>query len=255
MKIHVLGCSAVELPNSKLPGFLIDEKILLDAGTIRSVLDKNQQWKIKHILLTHAHLDHIKDLPFFADIISTGNKKHHVTVMSILKVIHALKSNLFNDVVWPDFTKIPSAENPIIRFKRIDTEKTVRVDGYKITAHRVNHTVPAVGYVIEDKRGKKLLYTGDTGPNETIWNSLNRTHLHGIIIEVSLPNRFKNMALQTGHLTPGLLKLELEKMIRLPDTIYISHYKPAYKKKVQEELKNLNINNIKILKDGEIHKI
>jgi len=255
MKIQILGCSAIELLNSRLPGFLIDNKILLDAGTIGTILDKNQQCKIKHILLTHAHLDHIKNLPFFADNISTGNNKHHVTVMSIPKVIRALKNNIFNDIVWPDFTKIPTAENPNIRLKSIDTEKTIIVDGYKITAYKVNHTVPSVGYVIEDKRGRKLLYTGDTGPNETIWNSLSSTRLHGIIIEVSLPNRYKNMALKTGHLTPGLLKLELEKMISLPDNIYISHNKPAYKKSVQEELKNLNIDNMKILKDGEILEI
>lgn len=157
--------------------------------------------------------------------------------------------------MWPDFTKIPTAENPIVRLKSIDTEKTIRIDGYKITAHKVNHTVPAVGYVIEDKRGKKLLYTGDTGSNETIWNSLSRTHLHGIIIEVSLPNRYKSTALKTGHLTPELLKSELKKMIRLPDAIYISHYKPVYKKRVQEELKNPKISNLKVLKEEEIHEI
>jgi ribonuclease BN (tRNA processing enzyme) len=255
MKIQVLGCSAAELPDSKLSSFLIDEKVLLDAGTIGTVLDEDQQWKIKNVLLTHAHLDHIKDLPFFADNISIRNIKHQVMVMSISKVIHALKSNLFNGVVWPDFTKIPTAENPIIRLKTIDVEKTVRVNSYDVTAYTVNHTVPAVGYVIEDKRGRKLLYTGDTGPNETIWNSLNRTHLHGMIIEVSLPNRYKNLALKTGHLTPELLRLELEKMRRLPEAIYISHYKPAYKKKVQEELNKLNISNLKVLKEGEIHEI
>lgn len=255
MKMQVLGCSAAELPGSRLSSFLIDEKILLDAGTIGSVLDESEQWKIKHVLLTHAHLDHIKDLPFFADNISINNKKQHVTVISIPKVIHALKSNLFNDVVWPDFTKIPTAENPIIRLESIETEKTFRVDGYKITAYNVNHTVPAVGYVIDDKRGRKLLYTGDTGPNKTIWNSFNDAHIHGIIIEVSLPNRYKNIALETGHLTPGLLKTELDMMLNLPDTIFITHTKPAYKKRVREELENLNINNIKILRDGEIHEI
>jgi ribonuclease BN (tRNA processing enzyme) len=255
MKFQVLGCSAAELPDSRLSSFLIDERMLLDAGTIGSVLDESKQWKIKHVFLTHAHLDHIKDLPFFADNISLSNNKHYVTVLSIPKVIQALKKNLFNGIVWPDFTKIPSAENPIIRLKSIDTEKTIGIDGYKITAYKVEHTVPAVGYVIEDKRGKKLLYTGDTGPNETIWNSLNRTQLHGIIIEVSLPNRYKNMALKTGHLTPGLLKTELDMMLNLPDTIFITHTKPAYKKRVWEELKKLNIKNIKILRDGEIHEI
>jgi cAMP phosphodiesterase len=111
MKIMVLGCSAVELPNSNLTSFLIDGKLLLDAGTIGSALDESAQWKIKYVLLTHAHLDHIKDIPFFADNISMHNINHSVTVMSIPSVIRALKKHLFNDVVWPDFTKIPSPEN------------------------------------------------------------------------------------------------------------------------------------------------
>jgi cAMP phosphodiesterase len=255
MQIQVLGCSAVELPNSKLTGFLIDQKMLLDAGTIGTVLDESQQWKIDYVLLTHAHLDHIKDLPFFADNISISNEEKHVTVIGIPEVVHALKSYLFNDIVWPDFTRIPTSEDPIIRLESIDTEKTIEVDGYKVTAYKVNHPVPAVGYVIEDKNGKKLLYMGDTGPNETIWNSLDGTRINGAIIEVSLPNRYKDKALLTGHLTPELLESELHKMTTLPDTVYVTHAKPVYKKTVREELKKLDINNMKILRDGDIYEI
>jgi ribonuclease BN (tRNA processing enzyme) len=255
MKLHVLGCSAVELPNSRLSSFLIDDKLLLDAGTIGSVLDENQQMKIKHILLTHAHLDHIKDLPFFADYISMNNKKHHVTVISIPEVIHALKANLFNDVMWPDFTKMPTSRNPIIKLKSITTEKTIKINGYKVTAYSVNHSVPAVGYVIENNEGEKLFYMGDTGPNKVLWNSLNGERINSIIIEVSLPNRHKNIALKTGHLTPELFKSEIDKMVSAPVNIYITHTKPIYKKKVQEELRKLNIKNMKLLQDGDVYEI
>jgi len=255
MKLHVLGCSAVELPDSRLSSFLIDDTLLLDAGTIGSVLDEKQQLKIKHILLTHAHLDHIKDLPFLADNIAMNNQRHQVTVISIPEVIHALKANLFNDVVWPDFTKMPSSRTPIIKFKSITPNRTIRVDGYKVTAHLVNHSVPAVGYVIENKSEEKLLYMGDTGPNEAIWKSLNGNHMSGLIIEVSLPTSHRKIALKTGHLTPGLLTEELTKMMAPPDAIYITHAKPVHKKKVHEELKKLNIKNMKILQDGDVYEI
>ncbi len=255
MKIQVLGCSAAELPNSRLSSFLVDGKILLDAGTIGTVLNESEQWKIRHILITHAHLDHIKDIPFFADNISMKNKRHNVTVMGIPYVIRALKHNLFNNVVWPDFTKIPTPENPIIILKNIDIGKTFGIDSYKVTAYKVNHTVPAVGYIIEDKRGKRLLYMGDTGPNVTIWNSLKGTKIHALIMEASLPNRFENTALKTGHLTPKLLKLELNKMTNLPEIIYITHCKPAYRDNVKEELKKLDIKNIKIIKDGDMYEL
>jgi ribonuclease BN (tRNA processing enzyme) len=250
MKIRVLGCSAAELPKLNLPSFMIDGDILLDAGTIGTVLDESEQWKIKHIFLTHAHLDHIKDIPFFADNIAISKKNHHVSIMSIPEVIQALRDNLLNDVVWPDFTKIPTPDNPIIRLKKIDSGKRFKVGSYKFTAYKVNHTVPAVGYLIEDKRKKRLLYIGDTGPSDTIWESLYKKRIHCLIIEVSFPNRFKDLALKTKHLTPRLLALEMKKLEILPDNIFITHFKPQYRDMIKEELKMLKINNIKILQDG-----
>lgn len=250
MKIKVLGCSAVELPNSHLISFLIDEKILLDAGTIGTVLDESSQWKIKHVLLTHAHLDHIKDIPFFADNISMHNKKHHVTIISIPSVIRALKKHLLNDVVWPDFTKIPSPKKPIIRFRSIETKTPYKIDSYSVTAHRVTHSAPAVGYLIEDRKGNRLLYTGDSGPSVSIWKSLRKTKIHGLITEVSFPNMMKTLAIKTGHLTPNLLQQELKKLDMLPERILIAHCKPKYRDSVNRELARLNIKNIKLLRDG-----
>jgi len=249
MYIKVLGCSAVELPNANLTSFLVDGKILIDAGTIGSVLDEDKQWKIRHVLLTHSHLDHIKDLPFLADNISISKKKHTVSVFSIPAVNTALKKNLFNDVIWPDFTRIPSSDNPIIRLKNVHAGKPFTIGSYNITAYKVNHTVPAIGYLLEDSKGKRLIYIGDAGPSNTIWKSVDKK-IHGLIIEVSLPNSYKVMALETGHLTPELLASELNKMKHTPDMIFITHCKPGYRKKIKEELKKLNINNIRILKDG-----
>ncbi len=250
MNIKVLGCSAVELPNANLTSFLVDDKILIDAGTIGAVLDEDKQWKIRHVLLTHSHLDHIKDLPFLADNISIHKKKHHVSVFSIPAVNAALKKNLFNNVIWPDFTRIPSPDNPVIKLKNIKPGKSFTIDHYTITAQKVNHAVPAVGYLLEDRKGKRLIYIGDAGPSNTIWKSVDKK-IHGLIIEVSLPNSFKTMALETGHLTPALLASELNKMEYVPDKIFITHCKPGSRKKIKEELKKLNINNIRILKDGD----
>jgi ribonuclease BN (tRNA processing enzyme) len=249
MNVQVLGCSAVELPNANLPGFLVDDKILLDAGTIGSVLDEKKQWKIRHVLLTHAHLDHIKDLPFFADNISMRRTNHDVTVISIPEVNKALKQNLLNDTLWPDFTRIPTSDKPTIILKNIRPGKTFTIDGYNITAYKMNHSVPAVSYLIEDRKGRRLLYNGDAGPSNTVWKSLTKK-VHGLIIEVSLPNRFKTMALKAGHLTPRLLVSELDKMKHKPDMIFITHCKSRYRNTIREELTMLDIVNIQLLKDG-----
>ncbi|UCH80688.1 MAG: 3',5'-cyclic-nucleotide phosphodiesterase [Nitrospiraceae bacterium] len=250
MKIKVLGSSAVELPNANLTSFLVDDKILIDAGTIGAVLDEDRQWKIRHVLLSHSHLDHIKDLPFLADNISISRKKHSVSVYSSPEVNNALKKNIFNNVIWPDFTEIPSSDNPIIRLKNIKPGKPFTIDHYNITTYKVNHAVPAVSYLLEDRKGKRLIYIGDAGPSNTIWKSVVKK-IHGLIIEASLPNRYKSMALETGHLTPELLASELNKMKHTPEMIFITHCKPGYRKKIKEELKKLNILNIRILKDGD----
>jgi len=255
VKIEVLGCSGAEFPGHNPPAFLIDEKILLDAGTIGAYLSENAQWKIRHILISHAHLDHIRGIPFLADNIIIKNKKHNVTVIGIAPVLKALKDNLLNNKIWPDFTMIPNAEKAIIRFLEVKPGKGIEVNGYKITAYRVNHSVPAAGYIIEDGRGKRLLYTGDTGPTHAIWKEAGRIKIHRAIIEVSFPNKMEAMAVETGHLTPRLLKKELDKIKMPPDKILITHPKPQHIKTIRAEIKKLGIPDIRLLKDGEVINI
>lgn len=254
MKIEVLGSSGAQFPGSNLPAFLIDGSILLDAGTIGIALNEDAQWKIRYILLTHAHLDHIIGIPFLLDNIIIKNKRHHVKVISIPGVLRAIKTNLFNNKVWPDFTKIPSPENPVLILEGIRYGRPFKIDSYRITPLKVNHSIPAVGYIIE-KGGKRLLYTGDTGPTSEIWEEAKKGYLDAIIIEVSLPNRMVKNAINIGHLTPGLLAEELRKMAILPRKIFLTHTKPQYLKEIKEEIAKLRINDIEMLSDRMIIEI
>ncbi|MBU4320590.1 MAG: 3',5'-cyclic-nucleotide phosphodiesterase [Thermodesulfovibrionales bacterium] len=255
MKVEVLGCSGAEFPGFNLPGFLIDGKILLDAGTIGAYLSEDAQWKIRRIVVSHAHLDHIRGIPFLADNIIIKNKRHNVTVIGIAPVLKSLKNNLLNNKIWPDFTMIPNAEKAVIRFLEVKHGRQIEINGYKITAYRVNHSVSATGYIIEDRRGKRLLYTGDTGPTHAIWKEAGRIKIHRAIIEVSFPNKMEAMAIATGHLTPKLLKKELDKINILPDKILITHPKPQHLKTIRSEIEKLGIPNIRLLKDGEVINI
>ncbi|MDP2168591.1 MAG: 3',5'-cyclic-nucleotide phosphodiesterase [Thermodesulfovibrionales bacterium] len=254
MKVRVLGSSGAEFPGFNSPAFLIDDSLLLDAGTIGAVLGEAAQWKIRHVLVTHAHLDHIKGIPFLADNIILKNKKHSVTVMGIPAVLNTIKRNLLNDKVWPDFTVIPDIDSAVLKLKSIRPEKTFAINSYKITAYRVNHAVPAAGYIVESAGGRRLLYTGDTGPTERIWHAT-ETPVHCAIIEVSMPNSMKEMAILTGHLTAGLLKEEIKKMKNIPERILITHPKPQYLKQIKKEVAGLRMKNIAILRDGEVHRI
>lgn len=251
MKIKVLGCSGAALPGHHLPGFLVDGKILFDAGSLTNVLDVKAQLKIENIFITHAHLDHVIGIPFLADNIIIRNIRHKVNILGIRPVVRTIKKNLLNSSVWPDFTVIPRIQNGILNLIELKASQSVKINDYTITPYKVNHSVPAVGYLVEDKRKRRFFYTGDTGPFDGTWKKLGTDPLHCLIIEVSFPNRMGKIAIQTGHLTPQLLRKELLKVKQVPERIYITHLKLQYFKTIKKELQQLRINNLRLLRDGE----
>lgn len=255
MKIKVLGCSGAEFPGHNPPGFLLDDEILFDAGSLTNVLDGSGQHKVKNIFITHAHLDHIRGIPFLADNLLIENKGYKVNIISIPRVIKTIRENLLNGQVWPDFTIIPDPKNGVLQFVELREGRAIEVNGYSIIPYKVNHSVPAVGYLVEDRGGKRFFYTGDTGPTTATWKKIGERKIHCIIIEVSFPNKMKETALLTGHLTSQLLREELSKMKHLPDGIYVTHTKPQYFKTIRSELKDLDIGNLRLLKDGQTIRI
>ncbi|MBI5846395.1 MAG: 3',5'-cyclic-nucleotide phosphodiesterase [Nitrospirae bacterium] len=256
MNIKVLGSSGAELPGYNSSAFLVDGKVLLDAGTIGTSLRESKQWELKDILITHAHLDHIKAIPFLADNIVIKQKKHSVTLFGTKETLKTLRDHLLNDKLWPDFTKISASIAPVLKMKIIVPGRPFIVNGYTVTAYPVSHTVPAVGYIVRDSSGRTLLYTGDTGPTQKIWASSDR--INTMIIEVSFPNNMEELAVKTGHLTPHLLGVETGKMKHLPDKILITHIKPQYMAKIRKELQAIRKKTrivIQIIKDGRIYKV
>jgi ribonuclease BN (tRNA processing enzyme) len=252
MKLRVLGSSGAELPNFKPPAFLIDDQLLLDAGTIGSVLTEEEQWGLKNIFITHSHLDHIRAIPALADNIIIKNLSHTVKVFSIADVISAMQNHLFNNIIWPDFSVIPSPEKPVISFEPIETGIEYTVADYRIRAIPVNHTVPAVGYRV-CKGPITLVYTGDTGPTDEIWSYV--SGVDALIVEVSFPNNMEQLALLTKHLTCSLLSIELEKIAILPKRIFITHPKPQYYDLIRSEIESLGLQQIELLHDGAIFDI
>lgn len=249
MKLRVLGSAGAEFPDFRPPAFLVDDHLLLDAGTIGSVLTEEEQWGLQNIFITHSHLDHIRGIPALADNIIIKNLAHTVAVYSTRDVISALREHLFNNVIWPDFTQIPFPDRPVLTFREIEIGREFIVAGYTIRAVQVNHTVPAVGYIIS-KDGTTLAYTGDTGPTEEIWRHV--SGIDALIVEVSFPNSMEDLALLTGHLTCSLLRGELKKIERLPRRILITHPKPQYYTTIKNEIDSLGMGEIELLHDGTV---
>ena len=196
MKIRVLGCSGARFPKHHFSSFLIDRKFLFDAGSVTGVLGEKDQLKIKSIFVTHAHLDHINGIPFLADNILIGNKQGRVDIFSVPPVIKAIKESLLNDVVWPDFTKIPRGLGSILRLNKLKPGEPVRMEGHCITPIKVNHAVPAVGYLVETPEKRRLFYSGDTGPTDKTWKKI-PAKIDCLILDVTFPNKMTKEAVRT----------------------------------------------------------
>lgn len=255
MKIKVLGCSGAEMPGHNPTSFLVNDSIAIDAGSITNTLEEKKQWKIQDIFITHAHLDHIRGIPFLADNLIIKKPNHKVIVRSIYSVIQTIKDNLLNTSVWPDFTVIPHPNNGIIKLVQIKEGVPIEFQNISISAFKVHHSVPAVGYLLEDKEGNRIFFTGDTGPTDSTWKKLSHIKLNALIIEVSFPNKMRDLALLTGHLTSELLNEELKKIEPMPNKIYITHPKPQFINQIRKELSYLKLKNLSMLKDGMLLKI
>jgi ribonuclease BN (tRNA processing enzyme) len=251
MKITVLGCSGGDVPDLHMPAFLVDGSLLLDAGTIATALGRGRQKKIRDVLITHAHLDHIKALPFFADSVINHGMDVRLRVHADARVLRLLRRHIFNGLVWPDFSRIPSPAAAVLSFHELAHGKPARVGAHRVTALPMPHTTPACGYLVEDGAGRRLFYTGDTGPGSGAWKALAGKPVHALIIEVSFSNRHRDRALLSGHLTPELLAGELGRMDPLPERVYITHAKPAFRGQIRGELARLGVSRFTLLTDGK----
>lgn len=233
MKIKVLGAHNCESAKARLVSFLIDDVLAIDAGALSSSLSFQAQQKIKVILLTHAHFDHIRDIPVMG-----MNALLHETTISVYStqaVREALATHILNGRIYANFLEKPE-NNPIVKFTVIEPNKAVQIAGYSVLAVPVNHSVPTVGYQITSPEGKKFFYTGDTGPGLTeCWRHISPQLL---IIEVTASNRYEEFGLKSLHLTPNLLKPELIAFRALkgylPPVITV-HMNPLQEKEIAAE--------------------
>jgi ribonuclease BN (tRNA processing enzyme) len=254
MEIRVLGCHGAQLPGYNTTSFLLDDKILIDAGAVTSILTIEEQIEIDHILVTHSHLDHVKDIAFLADNLHR-QKQFPVDIVSTQGIIDILRSNLFNGVVWPDFSMIPDVHNPVIRFRPIEPGRQYALNGVIITAVFVHHVVETVAYVVDFGTGS-VIFVGDTGPTEDIWKVANaRNDVKAIFIETSFPSDMIDVAVAAGHFTPASFNEELTKLSLESPDIYLYHLKPQYYDVITREVGLINRNNIRILNEGEIIRI
>lgn len=225
MKIRVLGCSGGIGGKLRTTAMLVDEDILLDAGTGVGDLSLESLAKIDHIFVTHSHLDHVACIPFLVDTVC-WMRKQPIVVYGIRETLDILRAHLFNWKIWPDFTQIPNGEKPFMVYREIEVGESVALGERRFTAFPANHTVPAVGYVVDNGRSS-LVFSGDTTQNDSLWNVVNATsNLKYLIIETAFSNKERDIAVASKHLCPQMLADELAKM-RVRPEVFITHLKPG----------------------------
>lgn len=238
MLIRILGAHNCESQATRCVCILVDDRLAIDAGGLTSNLSISDQQKLEAILLTHRHYDHIRDVPMVA--LTLYRCGTNIKVYSTPDVLDTIENHLLNDIVYPRFQEMPKGK-PTISFNSIVPYQSQKINSYRILPVPVKHNGITVGYQISDAEGKTMFYTADTGPGLThCWTYLSPQLL---IIDVTVPDRYKKFATRTGHLTPSLLNDELIKFQEikgyLPQIVLI-HMDPVLEKETAEEIKSIS---------------
>jgi HD-GYP domain-containing protein (c-di-GMP phosphodiesterase class II)/ribonuclease BN (tRNA processing enzyme) len=250
--IHILGAQGSRSKQSFTTCIQVTPNTVIDAGNIMYALG-NEALHVNRIFFSHAHLDHVIDSAFLVDNFFTL-RKETLYLYGLPQTIEALKKHLFNDMVWPDFSKINLTHYkcPAITYVEIEPYKPYAIEeNITLTPIPANHAVPCCGYIIE-QQGSSILFSGDTFHNEVLWNILNKNlTIKALIIDVSFPNQLSDVAAESKHLTPHFLQEGLKLLKRDNVHLYINHLKPFYADLIVSELEAIGIAKKSILYDGE----
>jgi cAMP phosphodiesterase len=249
MKIQVLGCAGTISPEARTSAFLLNDSILMDGGTICSSLSLDDLEKIKTIFISHPHFDHIKGLPSLAETLIFKEEISPVTILASDLAIEAIRRHIMNDVIWPDFSRLPTEEQPVIRYLPIPEGVPVQAGELAITPYFLLDNRSDFGYLIEDG-GTSLLYTSDIGASARL--GVDGRVAEHLIVEVSFPNEKDELAALTGHLTPSLLQEMHSRLPVRPRTVFVTHMKTYFREQIVGELRELELPNLVILNDGDI---
>ena len=226
MKLKVLGCSGgIGGRHLRTTSLLVDNDILIDAGTGVGDVSLAELMLIDHIFVTHSHLDHVCSIPFLVDTVG-GMRNKPLTVHATEPTLEIIRNHIFNWSIWPDFSQIPTPSKPFMRYQAMQLGETVELKGRKITTLPANHVVPAVGFQLDSGQAS-LVFTGDTTTHDPLWKVVNKiTNLRYLIIETAFCNRERELAITSKHFCPSLLAEELTKLERSAQ-VFITHLKPG----------------------------
>lgn len=240
MQIRVLGCSGSIAASRRTTAFLLDNDVLIDAGTGVGDLTLDEMATIEHILVSHSHLDHVLAVGLLVDSVMRRRRaegRQPVQVHALPETIAALRTHLFNGVIWPDFTRLPNEQQPALQFRPLHVGQVIELGARRIEVLPAVHTVPTVGFAVLGAAGA-WVYTGDTGPNAALWRRLASMPVTALVIETAFRDDERQLASVTKHLCPEQLGAELAQLAQ-PVDVYITHIKPGEVDAVMSEVTEL----------------
>ncbi len=249
MKLTLIPSSVGGGPDHQyLSSCLVNDTVALDAGCVGFWGSPQDQARVRHVLLSHTHMDHLASLPIFVENAYEG-KSECVTVYGSRDVLDCCQEHLFNEKVWPDFIALSREERPFLRLTPFEPGETIDVEGLRVTAVALDHVVPTVGYVIRDGQSAVAIIS-DTGPTEEIWRCVNQEPgLKAVFVEATFPDELGWLADVSKHLTPATLAREAAKLTR-PTRLVAIHIKARYKEQVTAQLHALGLAGLEIGQPG-----
>ena len=233
--------------------FVIDDSVAIDAGSLAMAATARQRKKLRDVVLTHAHLDHVAGLPLFVDDLF-ADLTEPISVHATAEIIEVLQKHIFNWAIYPDFTELANARGKVLQYVPFKVGEEINVRHLQIKSVAVNHKVPAVGYIVSDGAAKFAI-SGDTARAEQFWQAVNaESNLDALLVECAFPDDLRELAESSHHLTPQILRAELKNFRHSDCPIFIINLKPMYRARIVEQIERLKIENLEILQVGKVYE-
>ena len=235
MQLRILGCSGGIGGDRRTTSLLVDDDLLIDCGTGVGDLELDEMRRLRHVFLTHTHLDHIAGLPLLVDTLFNHLVDRPLVIHAQPDSMGIIQKHIFNWQIWPDFFELPAHSKPSIVFEAMEPGQTIELEGRRIEMIPVHHTVPAVGYRVEGAGGS-FAFSGDTTRNETLWQALNaHDDLDLLVVECGFSDEEREIAELSRHYCPSMLAADLERLRHDPE-ILVTHLKPGDEARIFGEL-------------------
>lgn len=252
MRIELLPSSIPPTDSQFLVSFLVDDAVAIDAGSLGLLADLGRQERVRHVFVTHEHLDHIATLPIFLENVYQPGPGC-VELLASREVLDFLHGDVFNGRVWPDFFALSRPDDRFLTTTAVEPLVPVRRAGLTITPVPVSHVVETLGLVIDDGT-RTVAFPSDTGPTELLWNRLGAIdRLAAVFLEVSFPRRLAGLAVATGHMSTETFAAEVAKLPRDVRWIVV-HRKARYAAEIAGEIAALRLPGVELVRPGHAYE-